>query len=145
MCDSKEKAEILLNQLQGVFTRAGGSAPPHLDPPQHPIINDININTARVCKLPTAINPHKACGPDQMSNVILKNCADTLAPALRDIFQRSLDTAVLPSDWRTANVSAVFKKGDKHLPENYRPISLTSVPCKILEHIHHLPPPYDLP
>ena len=54
---------------------------------------------------------------------------------LRDIFQRSLDTAVLPSDRRTANVSAIFKKGDKHLPENYRPISLTSVPCKILEHV----------
>ena len=77
---------------------------------------------------------HKACGPDKIPNVILKNCADTLAPALRDIFQRSLDTAVLPSDWRTANVSAVFKKGDKHQPENYRPISLTYVPCKILEH-----------
>ena len=135
VCDSKEKAEILLDQFQSVFTRDGGSAPPHLDPPQHPIISDININTAGVCNLLKAINPHKACGPDQIPNVILKNCADTLAPALRDIFQRSLDTAVLPSDWRTANVSAVFKKGDKHLPENYRPIFLTSVPCKIIEHI----------
>ena len=135
VCDSKEKAEILLDQFQSVFTRDGGSAPPHLDPPQHPIISDININTAGVCKLLKAINPHKVCGPDQIPNVILKNCADTLAPALRDIFQRSLDTSVLPSDWRTANVSAVFKKGDKHLPENYRPISLTSVPCKIVEHI----------
>ena len=73
------------------------------------------------------INTHKACGPDQIPNVILMNCADTLAPALRGIFQRSLDTAVLPSDWPTANVSAV------HLPENYRPISFISVPCKILE------------
>ena len=124
-----------LDQFQSVFTRDGGSAPPHLDPPQHPIISDININTAGVCKLLKATNPHKACGPDQIPNVILKNCADTLAPVLRDIFQRSLDTAVLPSDWRTANVSALFKKGDKHLPEHYRPISLTSVPCKVLEHI----------
>ena len=118
VCDSKEKAEILLDQFQSVFTRDGGSAPPHLDPPQHPIISDININTARVWTLLKAINTHKACRPDQIPNVILKNCADTLAP-----------------DWHTANVSAVFKKGDKHLPENYRPISLTSVPCKILEHI----------
>ena len=110
VCDSKEKAEILLDQFQSVFTRDGGSAPPNLDPPQHPIISDININTAGVCKLLKAINPHKACGPDQIPNVILKNCADT--PALRDIFQRSLDTTVLPSDWRTANVSAVFKKGE---------------------------------
>ena len=61
------------------------------------------------------INPHNACGPDQIPNVILKNCAGTLAPELRDIFQWSLDTAVLPSGWRTTNVSVVFKKGDKHL------------------------------
>ena len=41
----------------------------------------------------------------------------------------------LPSDWRKANVTCVFKKGDKHQPGNYRPISLTSVTCKLLEHI----------
>ena len=41
----------------------------------------------------------------------------------------------LPSDWRSANISPVFKKGDSHLAENYRPVSLTSVSCKLLEHI----------
>jgi hypothetical protein len=46
-----------------------------------------------------------------------------------------LDTGELPIDWRDANISSIFKKGDKHLPENYRPVSLTSVTCKILEHI----------
>ena len=51
------------------------------------------------------------------------------------IYQRSLDTGTVPSDWLTANISAAFKKGDRHLAENYRPISLTSVPCKILEHV----------
>ena len=71
---------------------------------------DTNINTAGVCKLLEVTNPHKACGPDQIPNVILKNCDDPLVLALTDIFQRSLDTAVLPSDWRTANMSAVFKK-----------------------------------
>ena len=98
VCDSKEKAEILLNHFQSVFSRYGGSAPPHFYPPQHPIISDININTARVWTLLKATNPDKACGPDQISNVIFNNCADPLAPALRDIFQGSLDTAVLPSD-----------------------------------------------
>ena len=43
VCDSKEKAEILLDQWQSVLTRDGGSAPPHLDPPQHPIIRDIYV------------------------------------------------------------------------------------------------------
>ena len=44
VCDSKEKAEILLDQFQSVFTRDSGSAPPHLDPPQHPIISVINTH-----------------------------------------------------------------------------------------------------
>jgi hypothetical protein len=46
-----------------------------------------------------------------------------------------LDTGELHKDWRDANISSIFKKGDKHLPGNYRPVSLTSVTCKILEHI----------
>jgi hypothetical protein len=46
-----------------------------------------------------------------------------------------LDTGELPKDWRDANISSIFKKGDKHLPENYRPVSLASVTCRILEHL----------
>jgi hypothetical protein len=51
------------------------------------------------------------------------------------IYQRSLDSGELPNDWRSANISCLYKKGDKHKTENYRPVSLTSVPCKFLEHI----------
>lgn len=67
--------------------------------------------------------------------MVLKTCADQIAPALHAIFQRSLDSGSLPTDWRQANISCVFKKGDRHNPANYRPISLTSIPCKLLEHI----------
>ena len=51
------------------------------------------------------------------------------------LYTKSLDTGEVPADWRTANVSPVYKKGLKSAAENYRPISLTSVCCKILEHI----------
>ena len=51
------------------------------------------------------------------------------------IFQRSIDHGKFPNDWLSANVSCILKKGDKHAAENYRPVSLTSVPCKLLEHI----------
>ena len=62
-------------------------------------------------------------------------CASQIAPALTNIFQRSVNSGKLPSDWLNANISPVYKKGDVHLPENYRPVSLTCVSCKILEHI----------
>ena len=41
--------------------------------------------------------------------------------------------SIYPPIWKRANVSAIFKKGEKKKPSNYRPISLTSVPCKLME------------
>ena len=51
------------------------------------------------------------------------------------IFKKSLDQGVVTFDWRTANVVPLYKKGSKNLPSNYRPVSLTSAVCKILESI----------
>ena len=51
------------------------------------------------------------------------------------LFQTSLNTGTLPQDWTDANVAPVFKKGDRHQAENYRPVSLTSVLSKLLEHV----------
>ena len=58
-----------------------------------------------------------------------------MAPALSLIFQKSLTTGELPLSWLRANITPIFKKGDRSLASNYRPISLTSICCKILEHI----------
>ena len=95
-------------------------------------IKPIIIKQEGLEKLLSKVNPSKSSGPDNIPNRILKECAVQLAPILQKIFQVSIDTGDLPKDWRDANI---FKKGDKHLPENYRPVSFTSVPCKLLEHI----------
>ena len=63
---------------------------------------------------------------------------------LTKIFNQSISLGRLPSAWTKANVTAIFKKGSRTDPANYRPVSLTSVCCKVLEHIiyshviHHL-------
>ncbi|KAL8609842.1 hypothetical protein ACOMHN_020677 [Nucella lapillus] len=79
--------------------------------------------------------PSKAPGPDGISPRLLRDLANEISPALTLLYQSSINTGIVPQNWRTANVTPVFKKGERHRPENYRPISLTSVPCKILEHI----------
>ena len=135
--DSLQKANILLRQFQSVFTKEDPSeALPEVTSAHisHPLTN-IVIDTNGVNKLLRNLNTAKACGPDSIPNKILASCADQLSPGLRAVFQLSLDTGTLPLDWRNANISSVYKKGDKHLAENYRPISLTCVSCKLLEHI----------
>ena len=133
--DSKSKARILIKQFQSVFTPEDGSPLPPMEKKSYNSIDNIIITTEGVTKLLKNINPAKACGPDAIPNIVLKNCAENLAPALTTIFQLSLNTGLLPEDWTKANVSCVFKKGDKHQASNYRPVSLTTVCCKILEHI----------
>ena len=133
--DSTTKAKILLDQFCSVFTKDNGSQLPKMESAPYPGLTDLVIKTEGVAKLLRNLNPAKACGPDNIPSRILKECADTISPALSCIFSRSVQTGQLPSDWLTANISSVFKKGDRSKAENYRPLSLTSVACKLLEHI----------
>ena len=57
------------------------------------------------------LKPHKASGPDNIPVFFLKETANEIAPILVQIFQFSLDQGVLPSDWKTANIIPIFKKG----------------------------------
>ena len=66
---------------------------------------------------------------------MLKELREEIAPIIQVIFERSIKTGKLPSEWCRAQVSPIFKKGDKSSPANYRPISLTCILCKVLEHI----------
>ena len=79
----------------------------------------------------------KAAGPDEIRPIVLKELRLEIAPIIQLIFERSLATGELPSDWTKANVSPIFKKGDKSDPVNYKPIYLTClhVLCKLMEHI----------
>ena len=67
--------------------------------------------------------------------MILKKCAGTLAPSLSDIFNASLASGMLPHNWKLADITPLHKKGAKSDRKNYRPVSLTSVVCKVCEMI----------
>ncbi len=132
-----EKANALNNKFQSIFTNEDCQNLPSVDNGTVPQMPTINVTTEGVVKLLKDLKPHKAPGPDNITPKVLKECAESIAPPLRQVFQKSLSTGELPEDWLTANVSPIFKKGDRSDPSNYRPVSLTSIPCKILEHIIH--------
>ena len=81
------------------------------------------------------LNPSKASGPDSIKPIVLKNLSNEIALFLSVLFQKSLDSGQVPHDWTKACVTPIFKKGDRSDPINYRPISLTCILCKVMEHI----------
>ena len=100
-----------------------------------PVMPDINISLNGLLNLLRNLKPGKAAGPDMLRPLLLKELREEIAPIIKVIYERSLQTGRLPADWVKANVTPVFKKGDKSTAANYRPISLTCILCKVLEHI----------
>ncbi|MEW8547322.1 MAG: reverse transcriptase domain-containing protein, partial [Candidatus Thiodiazotropha sp.] len=135
--DSLKKANILNTQFTSVFTNEDTSNVPKLNSTDHPSVKSIVVNRKGVLKLLNDINPYKATGPDAIPGRLLKSLSEEVADILCLIFQASLDQGKIPKAWKKAYISPIFKKGDRHKPSNYRPVSLTSICCKILEHIVH--------
>ena len=133
--DSKEKADILNRQYESTWTREDKTNIPAPDGNPFPSMKDIHVTKEGITKLLQKLNPGKASGPDLLPARLLKELAEELSPYLTAIFQRSFDTGIVPKDWRTANVTAIFKKGEKFKASSYRPVSLTSLCCKIQEHV----------
>ena len=98
------------------------------------VMGEITVDPKGVTKLLNNLNIHKAPGPDGLSARVLKECSSEIAPVLTYIFNESLAQGAVPDDWRQANVAPVFKKGEKYDAANYRPVSLTCICCKTLEH-----------
>ena len=135
--DSKAKAEILNDQFKSVFTKEDMNNKPNKGQSPYTPMQNIKVTAKGIEKLLCNLKTNKATGPDQVPAFILKTAAKEIAPALAQLFQHSLDTGEIPMDWKNAWVVPIFKKGEKHQASNYRPVSLTSITCKVLEHIVH--------
>ena len=79
------------------------------------------------------LDPSKASGPDNIPSFILKTFSEELSFPLLILFNKSLSEGQIPDAWKTAEVTAIFKKGERSSPGNYRPVSLTCIACKVLE------------
>ena len=129
-----EKAEILNKQFTSVFTSEDLSDMPKLTPVNIiQELTEINITDESVTRKLKKLRSDKAPGPDGVHPHILKTFAENLGPILSIIYNLSLKNRSLPTIWKHGTISALYKKDNKSLAKNYRPVSLTSVVCKSLE------------
>ena len=98
-------------------------------------IDQISIRKYVIVSLVRNLNPNKASGSDGISGQILILFDDSAGMPLQMFYENILVTSLCPDSWKLANVTPIFKKGDKQSTNNYRPISLLSICGKIFEKI----------
>ena len=133
--DDGQMGELLNVFFSSVFTSEDTESmpsPPKMFTGATPLI-DVDITSEKVHKKIGKLRPTAAPGPDNITPKLLQSVSESISVPLAILFKQSLAESCVPDDWRQANVAPVFKKGHRSSVGNYRPISLTSIICKLME------------
>ena len=131
--DDKDKANILQKQFSSVFTKEQVGELPSITNKTDNRIQDCAVSVEMVRKKILSLNINKPYGPDEINRLMLTELVDFIASPLALLMNKTLEYGSLPQDWKTAFVSPIYMKGARNVAENYRPISLTLVICKLME------------
>ena len=131
--DDKEKADILQKQFASVFTREPDGNIPTMEARTTNKIGSLKVTPDAVKKLIKKLKINKSVGPDGIHPRLLIELCDIISAPLAMLMNKTLEEGRIPGDWSNAFISAIFKKGARNRAENYRPISLTSIVCKLME------------
>ena len=132
--EDRDKANILQDQFCSVYTKEPIGELPYFASRTNKIF-EMDLTVEMVRKEISLLNNNKALGPDELHPRMLKELVDYVATPIFIIMTKSLVDGCVPEDWRLAHVTAIYKKGPKNIAENYRPISLTSIVCRMMEKI----------
>ena len=133
---SQEKAEALNDFFGSVYQEESDTdVPPVTKNYSNEPLSTIQITDEMVINKLKSLDPGKSTGPDGWHPYLLQSLADSLCTPLRILFNKSLCEGIVPSQWLEAYITAIFKKGQKSVISNYRPVSITTVICKIMESI----------
>ena len=136
MVDREEDiCNILGNYFSSVHTERWVGELPDMSEQYESELRNIIITQENVRERLVKLNVNKSCGPDNIHPFVLQATADASSIPLQIIFSKSISSGECPSDWRSANVTPIHKKGSRTDASNYRPVSLTSQVCKVLETI----------
>ena len=124
---------IMVKYFSSVHTAVSNEEMPAMNAVYESEISNIVISRKDVQARLEKLKVNKSSGPDNVHPYVLQKAASAISLPLQKIFNLSLSSGECPSDWRSANVTPIHKKGDRTNPSNYRPVSLTSQVCKVLE------------
>ena len=131
----KEKAEVLANYFCKVFTKEPEGNIPSLPIKEVQEMPIIEFSIEKIKKAIRKLKKNKSPGPDNIHPRFIKEGMEQLAEPLKIIFEHSFSFGEIPMDWSLAFITAIYIKGNKSDPGNYRPVSLTSIVCKLMETI----------
>lgn len=131
----KDKADELNSFFGSVFTKNESDELPEFLSDVGSSVCDIFVPVHKVKSMLKSLNISKSTGPDEFHPRFLKETADNIAYPVTVLFNKSIQEGRLPHEWKLANVTCIFKSGDKTQASNYRPISITSILCRMLENI----------
>jgi len=95
----------------------------------------VNIKISIIRKRLAVIGRNKSVGPDGIPGTILKMGGEAMIPYLARLLDMTINNGTIPRDWKKAIVVPIHKGGDRSVVKHYRPVSLTSVVCKQMEHV----------
>uniref|UniRef100_A0A452IGB1 Reverse transcriptase domain-containing protein n=1 Tax=Gopherus agassizii TaxID=38772 RepID=A0A452IGB1_9SAUR len=137
--DDKVIAEKLNGFFASVFTAEDVREIPKPEPAfvgdKSEELSQIEVSLEEVLELIDKLNINKSPEPDGIHPRVLKELKCEVAELLTKVCNLSFKSASVPNDWKLANVTPIFKKGSRGDPGNYRLVSLTSVPGKLVETI----------
>ena len=132
--NDEEKADVFVNYFSNVFTLEPDSQLPYFDERNYKkTLEDIDLTEDMVLNKLKKLKINKSPGPDAIHPRVIQEIAESINTPITLIFRASLKLRELPDQWKHASVCAIFKKGTKTKPQNYRPVNLTSIICKTFE------------
>ena len=131
---NQDIANMFNSFFQSVFNKRDiNNKCPDVEKCKLPSLGNFQITIEEVHTILKSLDKNKSSGPAEIPPIVLSQCANSLAPSLCALINKSLELGQFPENWRSANICPIYKSGDKSDITNYRPISLLSVASKVAE------------
>ena len=132
-----QMAEVLNEYFSSVFTTEDISSLPvpftKFEGNKSEHLGQLFVTPVMIANKIKKMKDNKSPGVEGIPPKLLRKIVEQISTLLAKLFNLSLEEGIVPSEWKEANITPLFKKGSRKKPDNYRPVSLTSVVCKLLE------------